>query len=282
MGRIANSWELARCSWAVLRADKELAVIPVLSGLATAAVALAFGGAAYLTVDTTDAARSASGRSEVSVGPLTWVVGAVGYLAIVFVVTFFTAALVAGAHERLTGGNPTLGGSFAKAGSRLGPIFSWSMLTGTVGLVLQAVRDRLGFLGQLVVGAVGMAWEIVTWLAVPTVVVEGVGPITALKRSAGLFKQTWGENLVAQAGFGILGFVLILPAIVVGGVVALAIPIAGIAIGVVWVIVVSVVLSAMNGIFRTALYLHATGRPVSAFSEEVLSGAFATKGGRLG
>ena len=72
-----------------------------------------------------------------------------------------------------------------------------------------------------------MAWEIVTWLAVPVVVVEGTGAIDSLKRSAGLFKTTWGENLVAQAGFGILGLVLMLPALVIAMLVGVAIPLAG-------------------------------------------------------
>jgi hypothetical protein len=286
MGRLSNSWALARSSWAVLRADKVLAVVPVISAVVSALVAVAFGGAAYLTTGTTDVA----GESEVTVGPLTWVVGAVGYLAVVFTVTFFTAVLVAGAHDRLTGGDATLGRAFGVAGSRLGPIFAWSMLTGTVGLVLQAVRERLGVLGQLVMGAVGMAWEIVTWLAVPTVVVEGLGPFAALKRSAGLFRATWGENLVAQAGFGLLGFVLALPALLVfGGSIALAVAdgaVGGIVTGVLWVLAglwivgVSVVLSAMSGIYRTALYLYATDRPVTAFPREELAAAFAPKRGR--
>ncbi len=192
---------------------------------------------------------------------LTYVVGAVGYLVITFVVTYFAAVLVSGAHQRLTGGNPTLGSAFAQASSRLGPILVWSLLTGTVGLILQAIRSRAGFLGQIVVNLVGMAWEIVTWLAVPVVVVEGTGAVDSLKRSASLFKRTWGENLVAQAGFGILGLVLMIPAVVIALLVGVAIPVAGIGLAAIWVAVVSVVLSALNGIFRTALYMYAAGEP---------------------
>ena len=40
---------------------------------------------------------------------------------------------------------------------------------------------------------------------------EDLGPDHALKRSGTLFKQTWGENIVAQLGFGLLGFVALLP-----------------------------------------------------------------------
>ena len=102
--------------------------------------------------------------------------GAVAYLLITFVVTFFTAALVAGARERLTGGRPSLGSAFSAASRRLPEIFLWSLLTGTVGLTLNAIENRGGILVRLVVRAIGMSWRIVTWLAVPVIVAEGTGP----------------------------------------------------------------------------------------------------------
>lgn len=274
MRRIANSWALAKSSWAVLKTDKELAAIPVISFVCTIVVMALVGGAAWLTLDPT----SQAGETEITPTPFTYVVGAVGYLLITFVVTFFAAVLVSGAYQRLTGGDPTLASAFRQANSRIGPLFLWSMLTGTVGLILQALRDRAGFLGQIVVRLVGMAWEIVTWLAVPVVVVEGTGPVDSLKRSATLFKQTWGENLVAQGGFGILGLLVVLPALLVIFVVVPAIPIAGIAIAAIWIAVTSVVLSALNGIYRTALYLFASGgQAPAAFSSEELQAAFQPK-----
>lgn len=274
MSRIANSWAIAKSSWSVLRADKELAVIPVIGFVCTIAVMAVAGGAVWVTLDPTTQA----GQTEIAPTPLTYVIGAAGYLLVTFVVTYFGAVLVAGAHQRLTGSDPTLGTAFGQASSRLGPLFLWAMLTGTVGLILQALRDRAGFLGQIVVNLIGMAWEIVTWLAVPVVVVEGTGPIDSLKRSASLFKQTWGENLIAQGGFGILGLLVIIPAIVVGAVLIPVIPIAGIAIVAIWVAVTSVVLSALNGIYRSALYLYASTQQTPAFFDlDEMQAAFGQK-----
>jgi hypothetical protein len=276
MQRISNSIALAKSSWAVLKADKELALIPVLSFLATLAVMALAGGGVYFSL--TEKVTQPGNTTSMEATPLTYVVGALGYLAITFVVTYFAAVLVSGAHQRLTGGNPTLGTAFTQASSRLGPILAWSLLTGTVGLILQAIRSRAGFLGQIVVNLVGMAWEIVTWLAVPVVVVEGTGAIDSLKRSASLFKKTWGENLVAQGGFGILGLVLMVPAVIIMLLVVRTIPIAGLAIAGLWVAVVSVVLSALNGIYRTALYMYAAGEPTAGyFSHEQLDAAFKPK-----
>ena len=267
---------MAKSSWAVLKTDKELAVIPILSFLATLAVMALFGGGVYFSL--TEKVTQPGNSTSMQATPLTYAVGVVGYLVVTFVVTYFAAVLVSGAHQRLTGGNPTLGSAFAQASSRLGPILAWSLLTGTVGLILQAIRSRAGFLGQIVVNLVGMAWEIVTWLAVPVVVVEGTGAIDSLKRSAGLFKKTWGENLVAQAGFGILGMLLMLPALLIALLVGTALPVAGLLIAGLWVAVVSVVLSALNGIFRTALYMFASGEATPEhFSQAQLEAAFSPK-----
>ncbi|MEJ5255553.1 MAG: DUF6159 family protein [Acidimicrobiales bacterium] len=276
MSRIANSWALARSSWSVLRDDKELALIPVISFVCTVVVITAVGGTVWFTLNPTQRA----GETTITPTPLTYVVGAAGYLLTTFVVTYFAAALVAGAHQRLTGGNPTLGSAFRKARSRLAPLLLWSLLTGTVGLILQAIRDRAGFLGQISVNLVGMAWEIVTWLAVPVVVVEGTGPIESLKRAAVLFKQTWGENLIAQGGFGILGLLAVLPALLIIFVVVPAVPLAGIVLAAAWIAATSVVLSALNGIYRAALYLYASTRQAPAsFSVEEMQAAFRSKAG---
>lgn len=273
MSRFANSWKMAVASWQVLQSEKQLMAIPILSFVATAAVAIISGSAIYFSLAHHRVVEP--GQSELSATPLTYAVGAVAYLLITFVVTFFTAALVAGARERLLGGDPTLGSAFGVAYNRLGPIFLWSLLTGTVGLVLNAIQNRAGFLGAIIVRMIGMAWQIVTWLAVPVIVVEGTGPITSLKRSAGLFRQTWGENLIGQVGFGLIGFLFMLPGLVIAGLLAVTQPVAGLVAGGIWIAVMSVVTSTLSGIFRTALYQFAAGEPVPPqFAAEQMAGAF--------
>ena len=252
-------------------------VIPILSFLCTLALAGLSGGAVYFSLDRHVIA--ADGTIGVALTPLTYVVGVVAYLLITFSVTFFAAALVAGARERLMGGHPTLGSAFSAASRRLPEIVLWSLLTGTVGLVLNALQSRLGWLGQLATRAIGMAWQIVTWLAVPVIVAEGTGPFASLKRSAGLFRQTWGENLVGQIGFGLIGLLAMLPGLVIAGLLMVHLPVAGIVVGFLWCAGVSVVISTMSGIFRTALYQFASGAPVPAeFAHADLASAFRTRG----
>jgi len=275
MRRISNSFAMAGASWRVLQSDKELLAIPIMSFVCTLAVALLSGGAVYFSLDRVVAA---DGTTSLGATPLTWVVGVVAYLLITFVVTFFAAALVAGARERLTGGQPTLGSAFSAASRRLPEIFMWSLLIGTVGLVLSAIENRGGVIVRLISRAIGMTWRIVTWLAVPVIVAEGTGPITSLKRSAGLFRQTWGENLVGQIGFGLIGLLAMVPGLIIAGLLMVHLPAAGIVVGVLWVAAVSVIISTMSGIFRTVLYQFASGGTLPPeFDQTDLSSAFRTR-----
>jgi len=288
MSRFANSLQLAKSSWSVLQADKILVTIPVASFLVTTVVVAAFGGAAYLTIEETVVTAAAAARGEGTLGattlqptPLTWVVGVIGYLAITFVVTFFAAALVSGAWERLNGGRPTLGSSFGSATRRIGPIAGWALLSGTVGLVISSLEERLGVLGQFIGGALGMAWRVVTWLAIPVIVVEGTGPWPSLKRSATLFKATWGENLIAAGGFGWLGFLVILVGMAISALFFAVMPIAGVVLFVLWIAVSSTILATLNGIYRTALYAYAAGHQIEWFDQAQLAAAFKPKTGLL-
>lgn len=290
MSRFRNSIELAKSSWSVLMDEKELLAIPVASFVTTAVVAAAFGGAMYLTIGettvvagtrSTGSGRTVAAGTELAPTPLTYVVGVVAYLVITFVVTYFAAALVAGAWERLNGGSPTLGSSFGAATRRIGPIAGWALLSGTVGLVIQAIEERLGVVGQLLGGAIGMAWRIVTWLAVPVIVVEGSGPWPSLKRSASLFRQTWGENLIAAGGFGLLGFLVILVGMAISALLFAVMPIAGVVLFVAWIAVTSTVIATLNGIYRTALYAYASGHQIQWFDQAQLAGAFRPKTGLL-
>jgi hypothetical protein len=278
MGRFARSWAIAKASGRVLRSDKELLVIPVVGFVCTMAVVVLLGGAAWISVEQT--VDATTGSTEYSPTPVTYAVGVVGYLLATFVGIFFTSALVGGAYQRLTGGDPTIGSALAAAGRRIGPIFLWSLVVTTVGLILQAIEERAGILGTVIANLVGMAWKIVTWLAIPIIVVEGTGPFASLKRSGQLFKKTWGENIAAQVGFGLLALLLVLGGVVVGGGITALLPIVGIPLLIVYFAAVALTLSALNGIYRAALYIYAsTGRVPDEYPDEVMAEAFAPRTG---
>ena len=276
MGRISNTIALAKVSWRVLRKDRELLVIPVLSFLASIAALALIWLPTLSAVDTSGLA----GKSE-DPGAVLLVVGVITAMALSIVSVFFNGALVAGAYERLSGGDPTVRSALGRAVSRLPGLLPWAILTGTVGLVLQAVRERSGWLGRFVVNMVGMAWETATFLVVPAVVIDDHGAVSGLKASASLLKRTWGENIAARVGFGLLGFIAIIPAVVVvaaAGALGGAALVLGILVAVPYVALLVVVLTALNAVFQTALYLYATtGVVPTGFADSNLQASFSTR-----
>ena len=278
MGRLSNTWHLAKISWSVLKKDRELLWIPVLSFLTSAAVIVVVLLLTFLTLSTTSSASTTTTEANPAVMVL-WVVAA---LALGVIAVFFNGALVAGAHERMSGGDPTVRSAVRRAFSRIGGLVPWAILTTTVGLVLQALRSRAGWLGRFVVNMLGMAWEVVTFLTVPAIMIDDAGAIEGLKRSASLLRRTWGENLAARVGFGLLGFLLMIPAAVVAGLFILSgigvLAVVGIVAAVAWVALVVVVMTTLNAIFQTALYLYATtGTRPSGFEHAPLNETFVHK-----
>ena len=281
MGRIGHSWALAKTSWGVLRADKTLGAIPAISALVSIVALAVFAGLFFLVGVDLDSNSTDSAAMK----PAGYVIGAVAYVVFALITVYFQSALVAGANESLSGGNATLGKSIGAASAKLHRILPWAIVTATVSLIISQL-ERQGWLGAIVGSLLGMAWNVVTFLTIPIIMFEDVGPVAALKRSGQIFKQTWGENLVAQVGFGLIGFVAIIPAVVIGGLGiatgnAVGIGV-GIAIAVAWIAIVNVVLAALSGIYRTALYRYAVeGQAPPAFAGADLSHAFAPKRGRF-
>ena len=273
MGRIRNTLDLAKLSWGVLKKDRELLALPVLSFLVSAALLIPVVFV-MLAVSSTDS----GGTEETAASPALVVVGVIAALGMSVISVFFNGALVAGAYERLTGGDPTVGSAIRKAFSRISGLVPWAILTATVGLILRSLRERAGFVGRMVLSAVGMAWEVATFLVVPAIIIDDKGAWDGVKTSGSLLKATWGENLAARVGFGLLGFVAILPAILlifVLGSLGGAGLVLGIVIGVAWIGIVVVVMTALNAVFQTALYLYATsGMAPSGFEGSSIGESF--------
>jgi Family of unknown function (DUF6159) len=270
MTRFQTSWAIAKRSWAVLRSDKSLAWFPVLSFLASlVVVGIIAALVATMGIDNAD--------TKDSLAPIGYVLIAVGYLGLAFVQTYFLAALVAGADERLRGGNSTVKGAIEVANSRLHRLLPWAIVTATVTVVLNML-ERQGIVGRIVGSLIGLAWSVVTFLTIPILVIEDIGVGQALTRSKDLLKQTWGENIIGQGGLGLVGFLAMLPALflfVVGAALGTIGFVVFAAVAVAWLLVSMVVVSALSGIYRTALYrFAATGAVPGDFNGVDLQSAF--------
>ncbi len=276
MGRFANTWRLTKNSWSLLKQDRELLWLPVLSMLTILAIAVAAAVVGFVTgsFDTGGSAESVEGSAVVLCLVFAFVATAT--------VVYFEGALVAGAHERMTGGDPTVRSAMSKAASRLPSLLGWALITMTVGLVLRFLRERLGWLGQMLTFLAEAAWGVATYLVVPAIIIDDYRSFASVKHSMSLVRRTWGENLIAQAGFGLLGFVIALPIILVAVLIATLVPgiglYIGIAVGAIGVLAVSVVVSALSLYFKTALYEYAAdGVAHGGFDIDEMEASFRSK-----
>ena len=94
------------------------------------------------------------------------------YFVTSFVVLFFNAALIAAANERFQGRPTGVGAGISIALKRLPQILGWTLVATTVNLVLRAIEERVGLVGKIIVGLIGVGWAIAIYFAVPAVVLE--------------------------------------------------------------------------------------------------------------
>ncbi len=266
MNTMRRSIDLMKQSWAVLKQDRELIWLPVISAIVAAVVAAMVLIPVALTQDLGAISETnGSGSQQLSAGTI--VALAALTLALAFISIFFRAALVSGAHERMMGGDPTVRSAIAGALERLPKLFGWAVITTIVGTILRAIEQRSGTLGRIVINIVGMAWAVTTFLVIPVIIIENSGAVTSTKRSVELFRHTWGENLSTQVGFGLIGFLAFLPVlalVLLGAAIGTLFGFVLIALGVVAGIVLLTVLNALGAVFQTALYHYAVSTQLSA------------------
>lgn len=278
MTSLSNSMTLFKASLNVLRQDKELIIYPILSSISMVLVVASFVLPVALTGSWT--VFEEGGASSY----LGYVVGFLFYLVQYTVIFFFNTALVGAAMVRLNGGDPTIATGLNIAIKRLPTILGYAAISATVGMILRAISERSGIIGKIIVGFIGVGWSLATYLAVPVLVTKDLGAVDTVKESASLFRRTWGEQVVANFGFGWVGIlatlawsvVWILPVIVLQAAgPAVIIPL--VAIGLMGYLLLGLVLSALKGIYTAALYQHATEGSNDFFDGQMMGSAFRQK-----
>lgn len=274
--RMGNGWRLGMTSIKIIKENKSLLLFPVLSSAALITVVLTFVGGAFAVFGTDFELMidELLGTNQI----VAYATLFIFYLISYFIIVFFNVALVHCARLIFDGEKPSIKEGLAFSGSRVGTILSWAFLSATVGVILQAIEERLGFIGQLVVGLIGAVWSIATFFVVPILAYEEVDPIEALKRSGKLMKEKWGEAIGANFSFGVF-FILGYLIIIVATVALFSIhPVLGIVSGVLSALLLHTVVAAAKTVFIAATYNHMMNRPAGRFDEvDVLDGVFAKK-----
>lgn len=274
-GSFSNSWSLVKASARVLSLDRELLIFPLLSGVASVLLMISYFGPIGLLGgwELLDSESGGYLGSAIMFG---------FYLIQYFVVFFFNTALVGAALIRMEGGDPTVSDGMRIAWDKLPAILGYAAIAATVGMVLRTLAERLGFIGRMVVSALGIGWSLATFLAVPVLVTRDIGPIDVVKESATLFRRTWGEQVVGNFGMGWAGFVLAMSwtlMLVLGFVVAGSLGIGFlvpplVVVGILGYVALGLFLSALKGIYTAALYRYASTGDAGIMDARMVEQAF--------
>ena len=283
MGRIKRGWKLSKQSWAVVKSDKSLLAFPIISVVAAIiTMIIFFGGGAAMAV--------AIGSPW---GALPLVI--IGAYLLTVVGVFSSVALASCATEALDGRETTVGQGISAARGRMKLIFAWAAVALFVGALIAVIQSLLqevagGIVSAIFGGLAGFAWAVATFFVIPVIALDGLGPKEALKTSAHVVKERWGEGVVGSSAIGLITFfVAMLPAIVMmvlGFVLAGSSAVGGgllITIGVLVFVIAMLFQSTITAVFRVALYRYATeGDVIGGFDREALESAFVPKKSRRG
>jgi hypothetical protein len=187
---------------------------------------------------------------------LTYMIGSI-------IVVFWNSAIIASAHERLTGGDPTIMTGIKVAFSRIHIIILWGIIAGTVGLLLRIARDAanknskgpIKIAAMVVLWLVEIAWWIYTFFIIPMIVLEKKGIREGLRDSRSLFGKTWGENVTSGLGIGFISLVGIVFSLAVAGLIFFTIsPMVGIIVAVALIGIIVLWTNTAEVVVVAALY----------------------------
>ena len=279
MKRFKRSWELSKVSFWVMRKDKEMLLFPLFAGI----LSVLFSAVIIISTDVVQYLRLYRETEQGLGHPVVLAVVFLLYFGLTFIVSFFNICTVFTSKTRFEGGNASFMDSIKFSAGKFTRIIQWSFLQATLGVLLFILRlaiRRLPLVAELIPHALQMAWSTVTIFVLPTFVYEDVGPFRAIRQSMSILRKTWGETLIQTIG---LGFILCVGLFVVwvihGLLIFVALSTPGIRFELVSFIslyvstlIVFLLFSAANTVFKTALYIYATtGTEPSVYSETALS-----------
>ncbi|MDB3855453.1 DUF6159 family protein [Euryarchaeota archaeon] len=266
MNRIKRGFRITKLGIHVVKADPELMVYLLFSGIMSV---LSFGAVLTFTGGLGFVIGNDEGfEGGVAVGTF------ISYFIVSVITVFWNAAIIASAYERMTTGrNPSFSYGIKQAMKCFPQILIWGLISGTVGVIISffeamANSDNIAvaIIGRIISIMISFAWWMTTFFVVPMIVLEKNGVFESMGKSPELFERTWGENIVASAGTGIINFIVILTIIIVclplfifgeiGAALAFILIVIGIAIS-------SLFFTACDAVNKASMYYYAkTGEEV--------------------
>ena len=268
-GNISNTIHLMKSCVNVLKKDKELVLFPIMAAICV----IVLLGIIY-SIEGITFSDNPEEQSLI-------ILLAILIFGANFFIVFFNSALISAALERLRGGDPNISSGLSHAFKHVHHIFLWSIIVTIMALIFAAIRSmgrNRGMMGQIMTelfaSFLQAGWAMMTFFVVPIIVSENLGPISAIKRSSGLFKQTWGNQVAANFGFGIFQILSILASVAIGWIFGLVSPTFGIIVGFLCASISVSIIYTLEGIYKAALYEFAMGEKPLEFEQQDLRTAY--------
>ena len=273
-GSISNTIELMKSCIRVLKKDKELILFPVLAAIFV--ILFVWIIFTFVGLDMSALTAEDNQSEEMPVIPLLILLFGAN-----FIVVFFNSALVSAALDRLRGGDPNIRSGLSHASKHIHHIFIWSIVVTIMALIFAAIRASArnrGAVGQIMTSIFASllqaGWAMMTFFVVPIIVSENLSPFAAIKRSSGLFKQTWGNQVTANFGFGIFQILALLASAALGWFFGLMSANLGMIVGVLCATTSISIIYTLEGIYKAALYEFAMGEKPLEFEQQDLRTAY--------
>lgn len=271
--RLSNGWKISMDSFKVLKANKQLIIFPILSG-ASMIVLTSFAIAVFAAKGWAKESLDFDGNGKV----LSYLMIFGFYLVNYFIVVFFNVALMRCVRMYFQGEEVSLRDGINFSLSRIGVIFGWSLIAATVGTILKIIQQESGIVGKIITGIIGVVWNVATFFVVPIIAYENTGPVDAVKRSAQIIKEKWGESLAGNFSLGLIQFIALLlialPLFFLGSLID---PLVGIVLAVFAALFVIAIISAAQAIFISAVYHQTQGNEVPFIDNETVNDLFVRK-----
>jgi len=273
-GSISNTIDLMKSCIRVLKKDKELILFPILAAFFV--ILFVWIIFTFVGLDISALTSNDNQTEEIPIVPLLVLVFGAN-----FIVVFFNSALVSAALDRLRGGDPNVRSGLSHASKHIHHIFIWSIIVTIMALIFAAIRAsgrNRGAVGQIMTSIFASllqaGWAMMTFFVIPIIVSENLSPFAAIKRSSGLFKQTWGNQVTANFGFGIFQILALLASGALGWFFGLLSANLGMIVGVLCATTSVSIIYTLEGIYKAALYEFAMGEKPLEFEQQDLRTAY--------
>lgn len=194
-----------------------------------------------------------------------YLIGFSMYLIIYCVINFYAAALARNILDIYEGQRKPYAEYVRAARAKFWPIFIYSLLSAIIGILLEYIIERLGWVGRIIAWLIGTAWSVATMFTLPIIMDSDSSAPSAIKQSWGLLKKTWGPGITAKVSAAVpitllqianvfICFMLLWPAVAIGWFAVLVL--------ILWYLFVSITLAVIgsyaSNFINAALYYYAT------------------------